>query len=93
MKDRKQETILVVDDDSNITNLLVRMIEKEGYPHVLSADSGQKALDIIRDNDVSVVLTDIRMPSMTGIELLEKIRRGPTISSPSPSAPISLSWQ
>jgi DNA-binding NtrC family response regulator len=74
MKDRKQDTILVVDDDQNITNLLVRMIEKEGYPHVLSADSGSKALDIIRTTDVSVVLTDIRMPSMTGIELLEKIR-------------------
>jgi DNA-binding NtrC family response regulator len=74
MKDQKQDTILVVDDDPNITNLLVRIIEKEGYRHVLAADSGKKALSLIRDNDVSIVLTDVRMPSMTGIELMERVK-------------------
>ncbi len=74
VKDQKQETILIVDDDPNISNLLVRMIEKDGYRRVLSADSGKKALDLIKANDVSVVLTDVRMPSMTGIELLEKTK-------------------
>jgi DNA-binding NtrC family response regulator len=74
MKDQKQDVILVVDDDQNITNLLVRMIEKEGYRNVLAADSGKKALSLIHDNDVSIILTDVRMPSMTGIELLERIK-------------------
>jgi DNA-binding NtrC family response regulator len=74
MKNQKQDVILVVDDDPNIANLLVRMIEKEGYPHVLAADSGKKALSLIHDNDVSIILTDVRMPSMTGIELLERIK-------------------
>ncbi|MBN2223578.1 MAG: sigma-54-dependent Fis family transcriptional regulator [Deltaproteobacteria bacterium] len=74
MKDQKKDIILVVDDDQNITNLLVRMIEKEGYRNILTADSGKKALSLIHDNDVSIVLTDVRMPSMTGIELLERIK-------------------
>jgi DNA-binding NtrC family response regulator len=74
MKDQKQDVILVVDDDQNITNLLVRMIEKEGYRNVLAADSGKKALSLIHDNDVSIILTDVRMPSMSGIELLERIK-------------------
>ncbi len=74
MKDQKQDVILIVDDDPNITNLLVRIIEKEGYRHLLTADSGKKALSLIHDNDVSIVLTDVRMPSMTGVELLERIK-------------------
>jgi DNA-binding NtrC family response regulator len=74
MKDQKQETILIVDDDLNITNLLTRIIEKEGYRRVLSADSGEKALDLIKRNNISIVLTDVRMPSMSGVELLERIK-------------------
>jgi DNA-binding NtrC family response regulator len=74
VKNQKQDTILVVDDDPNITNLLVRIIEREGYPKVLAADSGKKALDLVRDNNVSIVLTDVRMPSMTGIELMERVK-------------------
>ncbi len=74
MKDQRQDTILIVDDDPNITNLLARMIEKEGFRRVMSADSGKKALDLIRENDITIVLTDIRMPSMTGLELLERIK-------------------
>ena len=74
MKNQKQDTILVVDDDPNITNLLVRIIEKEGYKNVLTADSGEKALSLVQGNNVSIVLTDVRMPSMTGIELMERIK-------------------
>ena len=74
MKGQKQDTILIVDDDPNISALLARMIEKEGYRHLLTADSGKKALSLIHDNEVSIVLTDVRMPSMTGIELLERIK-------------------
>jgi len=74
MKDQKQDTILVVDDDPNITNLLVRIIEKEGYRRVLAADSGKKALNLVRDNEISIVLTDVRMPSMSGIELMERLK-------------------
>ncbi len=74
MKNQKQDTILVVDDDPNITNLLVRIIEKEGYKNVLTADSGEKALSLVQGNNVSIVLTDVRMPSMTGIELMERVK-------------------
>jgi DNA-binding NtrC family response regulator len=75
-RDEKPEKILVVDDDTNITSLLKRILERGGYSDVVTVDSGLKALEIVRDNkDLSVVLTDVRMPGMSGIELLEQIKR------------------
>jgi DNA-binding NtrC family response regulator len=75
-KNERSEKILVVDDDANITNLLKRILEKGGYSDIVTVDSGLKALETVRsDKDLSVVLTDVRMPGMSGIELLEQIKR------------------
>lgn len=73
-KSERRDAILVVDDDANITNLLKRILEKEGYSNVVTADSGKKALEIVANRDISIVLTDVRMPGMSGIELLERIK-------------------
>ncbi len=67
------ENILIVDDEKNYTLILSAVLEEEGFG-TLTANSGQKAMEILRDSDVDLVLTDMKMPGMDGIELLENIR-------------------
>jgi two-component system NtrC family response regulator len=68
------ETILVVDDEKNYPLILSAILEDEGY-ETLTANSGREALEKLSNSDVDLVLTDMKMPSMDGIELLEKIKR------------------
>ncbi|MEW6114306.1 MAG: sigma-54 dependent transcriptional regulator [Thermodesulfobacteriota bacterium] len=65
-------TVLVVDDEKNYLVVLEDLLEEEGYK-VLTAGSGSEAIDIIHRTPVDTVLTDIRMPAMTGVELLEHL--------------------
>ena len=66
-------TLLVVDDEENVLNSLRRLLRSEGY-HVLTAGSGDEALELLGSNEVGVVLSDQRMPGMSGTELLRRIR-------------------
>lgn len=66
--------ILVVDDEKNIRALFRDELEDEGY-EVITAGGGQEALKKIREEHPDLVLLDIRMEDMTGIEVLEVIRR------------------
>ncbi len=67
------ETILIVDDEKNYTLILSAVLEDEGY-ETLTANSGAQAIEKLNECDVDLVLTDMKMPSMDGIELLEKIK-------------------
>jgi len=67
------ETILIVDDEKNYPLILSAVLEEENY-ETLMANSGREALDIIKNADVDLVLTDMKMPEMDGIELLEHIK-------------------
>ncbi len=67
------ETILVVDDEKNYLLILRAVLEDEGF-EVLTALSGHEALAIQKTSDVDLVLTDMKMPAMDGIELLEHIK-------------------
>ncbi|MCU0614441.1 MAG: response regulator, partial [Desulfobacterales bacterium] len=67
------ETILIVDDEKNYPLILSAILEDEGY-ETLTANSGREALEKLSNSDVDLVLTDMKMPSMDGIELLEKIK-------------------
>jgi len=67
------ETILVVDDEKNYPLILGAVLEEEGF-EVITTNSGQEALEIVKGSDVDLVLTDMRMPRMDGIKLLEKIK-------------------
>jgi response regulator RpfG family c-di-GMP phosphodiesterase len=67
-------TILLVDDEKSILNSLKRLLRKEEYK-VLTASSGKKGLDILRDNNVQVVISDQRMPEMSGTEFLSKVKK------------------
>lgn len=66
--------ILVVDDEEVIRNICLRSLEKKGY-NVGLAENGINALDRIREGIYEIVFTDIKMPMMDGMELLETIKR------------------
>lgn len=65
--------VLIVDDNPNMSSLLVEMLEALDYEAVVAHD-GNDALKKIAEQDFSLVITDFRMPNMTGIELLDKIK-------------------
>ncbi len=68
-----KKTILIVDDELNIRRVLERAFLKEGY-HVHLAEGGHQALKILEEAPIEVVLTDVVMPDMSGLELLKQIR-------------------
>ena len=67
------ETILVVDDEKNYLVVLSAFLSEEGY-ETLTADNAQHALEIVESTDLDLVLTDMKMPSMDGIELLRRVK-------------------
>ncbi len=67
------ETILIVDDEKNYPPVLSAVLEEEGF-ETLTANSGHNALEILENSDVDLVLTDMKMPNMDGIQLLERIK-------------------
>ncbi|WP_022667259.1 sigma-54-dependent transcriptional regulator [Desulfospira joergensenii] len=67
------ETILIVDDEKHYPMILSEVLEEEGYAS-LTASSGMEALDILNTQLIDLVLTDVKMSGMTGIDLLEKIK-------------------
>ena len=71
--DGHQHTILCVDDEDNILHSLKRLLRKEGY-RFLTALSGEEGLKILSENDVHLLISDHRMPGMSGTEFLAKVR-------------------
>ena len=65
--------ILVVDDDLPFRGLVVEIISSEGY-RVLEADSSEEALTVLSREEIDLVLTDLRMPGLSGIELARRVR-------------------
>ena len=68
------KTILIADDNPAICRILSQYGKKEGY-RVLTARDGQEALALFEKHEVSVILLDIMMPGISGVELCRRIRR------------------
>ena len=68
-----QSHILVVDDEHGILASLKKIYERENF-RVSTTDSGEEALEIVRSEPVDLVLSDIMMPKMSGIELLRAVK-------------------
>ena len=66
-------TVLIVDDEPNILRALSRTLRREGY-RVLQADSGPQAFDVLASEDVQVIISDQRMPEMSGTEFLSQVK-------------------
>jgi two-component system response regulator MprA len=71
-------TILVVDDDPKIRSVLGRGLRFEGYDVQIAA-SGQEALQLARDTTFDLVVLDLTMPRMDGLEVCRRLRRGVNI--------------
>jgi DNA-binding response OmpR family regulator len=70
----RRATVLVVDDIPENREVLARRLEKRGL-RVLQAEDGQRALDLVDRDRPDLILLDIMMPGMSGVEVLERIRR------------------
>lgn len=68
-----KKKILVVDDDISCLGLLKRILKHEKF-EVYDALSGEEALDILENQTVDLVISDLRMPGMSGVELLDELR-------------------
>ncbi len=67
------ESILIVDDEKNYLVVLKELLSEENY-EVITAENALQALEIFKESDLDLVLTDMKMPNIDGIELLENIR-------------------
>jgi two-component system response regulator HydG len=70
---RKSPTILVVDDDLENRTAMVKVLQGAGYD-TLETDNGQSALDRILENNIDILVTDLRLPVMDGVELLKRTK-------------------
>ncbi len=73
MMDKDKKTILIVDDEQHIVDILVYNLEKEGY-HTLQANDGVTAVDIALEKRPDLILLDIMLPKMDGLAVCKKIR-------------------
>jgi len=69
----EQRTILFVDDEDKVLNSLKRGLIDEPYKTIFT-NSGKEALDILEKNEVHIIITDMRMPEMSGLELLRIVK-------------------
>jgi len=70
---QKKERILIVDDEASLRDMLMILLEREGY-QVTAADNGQIALDLIQSTTFDLIVSDMKMPRLNGLELLRKVR-------------------
>ncbi len=77
---QKNIKILVVDDFSTMRRIIRKLLTELGFTNIVEAEDGAKALTILKREHIDFVLTDWNMPNMTGLELLEEIRRTPELT-------------
>jgi diguanylate cyclase (GGDEF)-like protein len=70
---KPKRTLLLVDDEPNILTALKRLVRRDDY-NVLTATSGKEGLDLLAKNDIDVIVSDQRMPGMTGVEFLRAVK-------------------
>ena len=73
MEQANGSSILIIDDDTSVLETTAVLLREHGYS-VIACKNAKDAIVKLRENKVDVVLTDIRMPEASGIELLEEVR-------------------
>ena len=76
----KLKKVLVIEDEAEIRNFIARVLELEGY-QVFEAADGTQGMEIIRDNTLSLVILDLRLPGQDGWTILREIKRSPEHSA------------
>lgn len=69
-----EKRILLVDDEKDITGLLEEVLHKEGFKNILIASNGQDAIDLCKKHQPDVIVLDVMLPDIDGIEVCKKIR-------------------
>ncbi len=70
----QRSRILIVDDEKDICDIVFRMLESEGFAPIVAHD-GETALEMIRRGMPDLVVSDVRMPKMDGMELLRRAKK------------------
>lgn len=73
MQNNKKFTILIVDDEIALREALVFDFKRRGFT-VLEANNGRIAFELVKNNKIDVILSDVRMPDGDGVELLDKVK-------------------
>jgi diguanylate cyclase (GGDEF)-like protein len=68
-----ERTLLLVDDEEDIGAALTRLLRRDGY-RILRANSGKEGLEVLAQHEVGVIISDQRMPEMSGVEFLTGVR-------------------
>ncbi|MEX2436835.1 MAG: response regulator [Candidatus Paceibacterota bacterium] len=74
---QNQITIALIEDEPLLSNLLKQRLEKDNLK-VIAIQDGAKALDILKNQKVDLILLDIILPKVSGFEIMEKIQQDPT---------------
>jgi CheY-like chemotaxis protein len=74
-KDLERFSILVVDDEEEICELVCENLERNGFKNVFTAGNGLEALEVLKQCCIDLVLSDLLMPNMNGMELYGEIQR------------------
>ncbi|HSR52728.1 MAG TPA: response regulator [Acidobacteriota bacterium] len=70
----KSKTVLVVEDEASVRELVGEVLQRNGY-EVLKAENGRQAMQLAFDSDsIELVLTDLEMPDVTGVELADRLQ-------------------
>ncbi|KLN63511.1 response regulator [Vibrio sp. VPAP30] len=69
-------TILIVEDHKFSRRALINMLVRAGYENLLSAQNGEEALSKLEHHKVDLIITDINMPKINGLELIKLVREG-----------------
>ncbi|WP_183891381.1 sigma-54-dependent transcriptional regulator [Pedobacter cryoconitis] len=68
-----QQSVLIIDDEKKICSLLARIIELEGFT-VFQANTGKEGLKVLANQEVHVVISDVKLPDVNGVELVKQIK-------------------
>jgi len=71
----KSGKILIVDDDKSVRDFLQLFLKKKGYDQIVLVEKGQDAFSFVEKEDIKLVLLDIKLPDMDGLEVLRRIKQ------------------
>src|ERR1700674_2440281 len=75
----EKKQVLIVDDEPNLRKILSAQLSRDGYD-VLSAEDGEQGLALLREHHIDLVITDLKMPKVDGMQLLrEALREDPEL--------------
>ncbi len=72
--EEEPQKILIVDDDASIRELLAQFLDRKGFAHA-DAENGRKALDLLEHHSFTIIITDLIMPQIDGLELLKIVKQ------------------